>query len=479
MAEGGNAALRALLAESALSNTALSRSVQMAGAREGVHVGTTATSVRRMLDGAQPWQPVPRLVAGVLSQRLGREISVTECGFAVVVVSTQDRVDGLRCSGTLDGTVRTVLQMSGDDMNRRNLLKGSAFAVAGFAQPALFALTVPPAEGLARVGGRRIGPTDVQVITEHLAHLRRLDHHYGAGRVRVQVLHLLHAEANTVLHSSYSEATGRALLEAVAQASWLAGSMASDIGRHALAQQYYVQALNLAMSAGSRLYAANVLSHMSRLTLQIGHGTNDRDDRVLHARQAIALARGGIAVAGGEATPALQALLRAVESRGHGLAGDALSAHAARREAERQYARHHHGDGPGWLGFYTQAEIDADLGRCLRDLGDTKPAVDLLDHALAGYEPWRARSRCFVHTDLALTHLRAGEHAQATAAGRTAMAAAGPVRSARTTERLRTLQLTVRPAGQHSVHLRELDDELTEFLTRAARTASASQEVPS
>jgi len=76
-----NAALRALLDEAGMSNAALARAVVTAGAEEGVHIGTNATSVKRMLDGSQPRWPVPRLVAKVLSAHMHREISVIECGF--------------------------------------------------------------------------------------------------------------------------------------------------------------------------------------------------------------------------------------------------------------------------------------------------------------------------------------------------------------------------------------------------------------
>ncbi|MGH3835199.1 MAG: hypothetical protein ACRDSF_05780, partial [Pseudonocardiaceae bacterium] len=80
--QGRNTALRGLLDEAEMSNLALGRAVVAAGAREGKHLGTNTTSVRRMLDGCQPRWPAPRLVASVLSQRLQREVSVTECGFA-------------------------------------------------------------------------------------------------------------------------------------------------------------------------------------------------------------------------------------------------------------------------------------------------------------------------------------------------------------------------------------------------------------
>src|SRR5689334_926758 len=140
-ADAANSELRALLDEAGVSNAALARLVVTAGAEEGVHVGTNTTSIKRMLDGSQPRWPVPRLVAKVLSRHLHREISVTECGFADRAPTSDDRYDGLRCSGTLDGTVRTVVELSGLDMNRRKFLLGSAFTAAAFSEPALFAMT--------------------------------------------------------------------------------------------------------------------------------------------------------------------------------------------------------------------------------------------------------------------------------------------------------------------------------------------------
>lgn len=463
---GSNSALRALLDEAGMSNAALARAVVRAGGAEGVHVGTNTTSVKRMLDGSQPRWPVPRLVATVLTRHLHREISVTDCGFVDQAPASDHRYDGLQCEGTLDGTIRTVVELSGRDMDRRKFLLGSAFSAAAFSEPALFALTVPPAENTARVAGRRIGMPDVEIIAENIAHLRRLDHRYGSGRVREQVVHLLHREASSVIHGSYSEKTGKAFLGAVAQASRLAGSMAADVGRHSLAQRYYVQTLNLAMSAGDRLYAANVLSDMSRMTVQIGHGATTDDDRLRHARQAIALARAGHSVAEGRATPVLSALLYAVEARGHALLGDGNATRRAVLNAERRYERARSGEEPAWIGFYTEAELAADLGRCLRDVGEPRQAIRLITQAMDLYEPWRVRSRCFVQTDLATAHLVGRDYERAAVLGRDAIRTATEVSSARALDRLRTLRRQVRRVPAGSPQLVELDERITDLLTR-------------
>jgi len=160
---GKNTALRVLLDEAEMSNSGLANAVVASGAREGIHLGTGTTSVKRMLDGSQPRWPVPRLVAAVLSRRLRRQVSVTECGFADRTPAEQDPHDGLNSSGTLEGTVRTVVELSGQDMRRRKFLLGSVFSAAAFTEPALLALTVPPAEGTARAAGRRVGKALIRV----------------------------------------------------------------------------------------------------------------------------------------------------------------------------------------------------------------------------------------------------------------------------------------------------------------------------
>ncbi|MGH3933053.1 MAG: hypothetical protein ACRDTF_24110, partial [Pseudonocardiaceae bacterium] len=97
-----NTALRGLLDEAEVTNTGLASAVVAAGVREGIYLGTNTTSVRRMLDGCQPHWPTPRLVAAVLSRRLRREVTVTDCRFADRTPPDEDPHDGLTYSGTLE-----------------------------------------------------------------------------------------------------------------------------------------------------------------------------------------------------------------------------------------------------------------------------------------------------------------------------------------------------------------------------------------
>jgi len=210
-----------------------------------------------------------------------------------------------------------------------------------------------------------------------------------------------------------------------------------------------------------------MLSDMSRLTLHIGQNVVTEHDQLRHARQAIALARAGHSVANGKANPALSAQMHAVEARGHALLGDANSARATVNQAERHYERARGDEEPAWFGFYTEAELSADLGRCLRDVGDSERATRLITQAMDGYEPWRVRSRCFVQTDLAAAHIVGRDFEHAAAVGHAAVRTAAQVSSARTLDRLRTLRRQVRLLRTGSSHLGELDDRITDLLTRS------------
>ncbi len=469
-AAGGNTALRALLAEAEMSNAGLARAVVNAAAREGKHVGTSATSVRRMLEGSQPRWPVPRLIAAVLARRLHQEVTVIDCGFVDREPTGEDPYDGLTCCGTLEGTVRTVVELSGWDMRRRKLLLGSVFSVTAFAEPTLLALIVPPAQATARAGGQRVGMADVEVLTEQVAHLRKLGGRFGSGQVREQVVVLLNREANQLLHGSYSDKTGKALLSGVAQATRLAGFMAADTGRDALAQRYYIQALDLAMRAGDRLYAAFVLATMSRLTARIGENIPAEQDTLRYGRQAVALARAGLSITQGTATPTLAAELHALEARGLALLGEAGAARRAALAAERIYESVRPGDEPPWQGlFYSECDLTSDLAVCLRGIGDTQQATTLGNTALQACAPHKVRGRCIDQLDLALTHLRSRDLEQAAAYGRDALRTATDVNSTIITQRLGTLHRRIQPLRAGSPHLRELDERLTTFVTRNTR----------
>lgn len=460
MAEGsGNNQLRVLLEEAGLSNAGLARAVVTAGAEEGVHLGTNATSVKRILNGCQPRWPVPRLVAKVLSRRLGFAVSVQECGFVDRGEPT-DTFDAFQRAPSIDGTIGLVAELSGRDMRRRNFLLGATFATAAFAEPAWLAMTMPAESAAARTAGARVGANDVAVITDTVRHFERLHRRYGGGIVRDQVVSYVHQQADLVLQSTYTERVGGDLLRAVTQATWLAGLTSVDSGRPALGQAYYAQALNLAQQSGDKLYAANILAEMSNTTMDVGNATGDAGP---HGQHAVALARSAVQVAGRSATPAFGAWLHAMEARGLAMLGDRAGVEAAVSDAQRSYERAD-GDEPEWFGFYGEPDLLGDVGQCLRDAGRPRQGLALLERAAAALPVDRVTSRVKTQIHIAAAQVELGEFE---AAGRTAdqaLAAGRAVSSNRIVGRVRTLRHRAR-GHQARRGSQDLDERLGAFLS--------------
>ncbi|WP_313888201.1 hypothetical protein [Lentzea alba] len=436
-----NVGLRALLAEAGLSNCALARAVIETEAKEGVHLGTTTTSIKRMLEGAQPRWPVPRIVSKVLTARLGYQVSVDDCGFADRS-PVADTFDGFACASSLGGTIEIVVELSGRDINRRNFLMGTAFSAAAFAQPAWFAVTATPARATARVGN-----TDVQMLLETVRHFERLHRRHGGGPVRQQLIHFVHHQARAALHGSCSDAVRQDLFSAVAQATWMAGLTTVDSGRHALGQRYYTQALNLAVQAGDRLYAANALAEMSRVTIDVGQDPH----------HAAALARSAVQLANGDATPALGAYLHAIEARGLALLGDVKGTQTALDNAQRSFDRD--GTEPDWLSFYGASDLMSDIGQCLRDTGRPQQGVALLERALDTLPEHRVTARAKTQIHIAAAYLELRDYEKADQVTADALAAISTLSSSRIVERVKGLRR--RANRRHN----DLDERIADFLT--------------
>ncbi|MGH3861456.1 hypothetical protein [Actinokineospora sp.] len=443
----GNPALRLLMADAGLSNKALANAVVAEGRQKGVHLGTTTTSVRRMLDGCQPRSPVPVLVAGVLSRRLGYRVSVADCGFADRM-PTGDTFDGLRTSVTLSGTIATVAELSGRDLSRRNFMLGSTFAAAAFAEPAWMAMTGSP-EGAVAEGGR-IGRADVEIVRSTVRHFEKLHRLHGGGLVRPQVVQLVHQQSRNLRDANYGAKVGRDLASALAEATFLAGLTTVDSGRHALGQRYYAQALGLAMRAGDQSFGANVLAEMSLLTIDIGANSTDKQEAGQAGQHAVSLARSAQHVIGPSATPAVAAYLHAVEARSLSLLGDRDASSGALDAAKRAFDR---GPGaePGWLGHYSEVDFTSDIGQCLRDIGRPRQGVALLERALSALPTSRVTSRVKTRIHIAAAYLELGEHDQADRIVASVVDAADGLASERIAERIKRLRRRARECGASQV----------------------------
>lgn len=453
-----NRQLGALIAEAGFSNAGLARRVDQLGLEHGLDLRYDKTSVTRWLRGQQPRGTTPALIAEVFTRRLGRRLSAQDLGLDACAPVYA----GLEFAATPEEAVDIVSVLWRKDSGSHADLRKIAFTPAGLVVPSRDWLigradervsrgetgqngttrvplqgrvSVPRQRSTDRGPGQRVSSGDIAALRSVAELFRTLDHAYGGGHARQALVRYLEHEAEPMLRGTYGEVTGRRLFAAAADLTRLAGWTSYDIAAHGLAQRYFVQALRLAQAAGDRAYGSYVLVTMSRQAVYLGHG-----------REAVQLTRVAQQGVGSSAPPLVQALLHAVEARGHGVLSDARACTAALVRAERALETARPGDDvPHWARFFDEAQLADEFGHCHRDLQQYRSAAQHAERSLQLRAPAFARSRVFCRVVLASARLGLGELDQACALGAEAALQASELRSARATEYVREFERRLEP----------------------------------
>ncbi|MFI1582189.1 transcriptional regulator [Embleya sp. NPDC020630] len=428
-----NERLTALIQEAGCSNAGLARRVNMCGAEHGMDLRYDKTSVARWLRGQQPRGAVPNLIAEAIGRKLGRPVTVEEIGMADGR-SLATNV-GLQFAATPAATVEVVTELWRSDVNRRDFLLNSSVAVAALVAPSRDWLITEPDPQVARIGGPRVGVSDIEAVCATTDMLSALDHRFGAGHIRPVVVHYLGSVVTQLLNGTYSDETGRALFAAVARLTELAGYMAVDTGQPGLAQRYYIQALRLTQAAGDRAYGGYVLAAgMSHLAGSLGN-----------PREITQLARAAQEGAKHEATPTTQAMFHAAEARGHALLGDARACEGSLARAQSAMDLALPDEDPAWISHFSQAYLSDEFAHCYRDLDRPRQAEAAARAALEGHADTRVRRRAVDTLLLATAHLQQNRLDEACAVGAEALDLVGRLHSARGLEYLKDFQRRLEP----------------------------------
>ncbi len=278
---------------------------------------------------------------------------------------------------------------------------------------------------LARVrdGHDNVGRSDVLAVRTTARMFNVLDFHFGGGHARYLFVEFLNRDVAALLRGTYSEAIGRQLFSAVAEATLIGAWMAYDTGRHGLAQRYFVQALGLAESAEDRLLAGEILGRMSHQATYTGR-----------FRDAADLARAATVATSREANPTLTAEFFAMEARAHARQGDGAACDAALSAAEHAFDRREPGADPEWADYFDESELAAEFAHCHRDLGRSTQAVTFTAHSLATTSGRCPRSDFFVSMVRAHAYLDSDDPESACATARAALGAGEQLKSARCTQ---------------------------------------------
>ena len=199
----------------------------------------------------------------MLSQHLGRPVDVHQLwqGRAAGSPLLLPADTGMDVPWSAQGTLQILEDwLIGGLMDRRTFLAVSGGALSGLAWEYL---GVEPARLLAAIDGDGADTTLITQLAAAVPALWALDDAHGGLRVLPYVSAQFQTAAHILRQGSHTAQVTRQLFGVVARLAQHAGWAAFDVGRHGLAQRYYLTALRAAHQAADRQLAAHVLGDLA------------------------------------------------------------------------------------------------------------------------------------------------------------------------------------------------------------------------
>jgi hypothetical protein len=247
--------------------------------------------------GFRPRPPIPDVAAAVLTERLGYTVTAAQLWpgrhqAGERMRSATSELDGV---ATIDDLAIQLSQLAATAATPQSPIAEASGADLTAAVLDQFRGAVVVARD--RSGHDRLPPEQVDLISAHVAALRRLDDSHGGGALSLRyVTAELRSVVDLVEYASYGPETGRRLLTIVADLAQLLGWLSFDSSRSGAAERYLLLSLGVCRALGASDRAANVIGMLSYVSAFAGHGAQavrlaeaaarecDRGDLVLRAR---------------------------------------------------------------------------------------------------------------------------------------------------------------------------------------------------
>ncbi|WP_371650308.1 MULTISPECIES: hypothetical protein [unclassified Streptomyces] len=459
-------------------------------------LATDTSRVRRWIDmGESPRDPVPRVLAALFTERLGRVVTIEDLGFDRQGragkrrdVGPKQNPDGLPWAP--ERTAAVLTEFTGMDLmlNRRGLVGAGAALAAGSAlssamhdwlhtDPALSAdaphlddpLYADPA-GYDRYEAAPIGSQEIGALERSVEVFRAWDASRGGGLQRKAVVGQLN-EVGGMLAYRHPDHLQRRLWGVAANLAVLAGWMSHDIGLEPTAQKYFVIAAHAAREGGDRPRAGEALSRAARQMVHLG-----RPDEALDLMK---LAKSG---SGEETLPRTRAMLHTIEAWAQASMGQGQAMRRTLGEAEELFVSDR-GDvpPPSWMQMFDEADLHGMQALAFRTFAehDASAAGIAARHAKQALElrvNGRQRSKIFDYISLASACFIADDPEQADRYARLALVSMGETSSHRTWDRLREMY---RLTGQYSGYqkIQDLREEIQLALPKAPTRRGRSMDL--
>lgn len=429
--------------------------------------------------GRLPRAPLPTVVAHVLSQALGRPVSVdflwqgrTSASSAFVPAETDlaRPWTAADLGGILEGWVSSGM------IDRRQFLAASGASLTAIVT---HFLESPDGRGefTARLAEQRHVDPLVAQVEQNLPLLQQLDDEHGGARHLSYVGVQFRAVALLLHEGGHVTQTQIRLLQALGEVGQLAGWMAFDAGEHGLAQRYFVTALRAAHQVNDDALAAHILADLAFQAASRHHPM----DAVALGQAAARTSR--------TATPGVRGAVLSRLAFAYANAGQAADFERTRDQARQLVASAEHGSAePRWMYFLTANHLDCQAGYGLVQLGRAPEAPtarvkrhlsvgnQLLEtgaYAVPNDDPSQRRA-LFEGAWLALGYTAAGELEQACSVADRAVARLDNVASPRSVALLHELAGDFR-RRQRNPHVRDFLPRLEAALAEWPTSTTASR----
>jgi hypothetical protein len=281
-----------------------------------------------------------------------------------------------------------------------------------------------------------VGPTEIQGIRRAALVFGTWDHTYGGGLVRAAMAAQLQYSAQ-LLTARCAERHRNDLFSAVGYFGYTAGFMAFDAYAHNDARSMFQFALACAEEATDWHLRAKILSSMARQAIWCG----DPDGGLTLVELAM--------VRADRLTPTERTMLLSARARAVAKLGRTQETLTTIGIADDEFSHIQPENDPDWMQYYDAAQHCGDTGHALWDVAMSgqfiTEATDRLARAVVGHTDTYARSRAISGIKLASLRMTIGDPEEASAIGRSALSAAGEIRSRRVVDDLRQLRTLAAP----------------------------------
>jgi len=464
-AKGRNDQLQRLMHEAGFtSHKSLARAVVEESALvSGPFQRCDHTDVARWISGMTPRGSKPAIIAAAIGRRLGRKVTVAEIGMASSAVVLEPHL-GLAYPDAIEAGTDSITALWHADLSEATQIVGAKVDASAWSTSSLrWLVSSNNQQRLDTVSAPRVGPSDIHRFKETVKLFAELDNRFGGGHGRKALIQYLATDGERLLRGRFTDAIGKTLYAAIAEATLLAAWMSYDSAPGSgLAQRYFIQALALADTSRDRRLGATILDAMSHQATFVG--------RYRDAANLAMAARTGTA---GIATPTQTAHFHSMEARALARLGDAKACSSAIAEAIKIFDRRDINNDPEWIQYFDAAELSAEISHCFRDLGRPVDAAEHATRCLTMIDTTTSpRSRFFAYMVLADAYLNAGEVEQAYETVAKALNIGEQLRSARCVNYVHEFRTLAKSMGAHS-GASEFEEHAREY--RIWRLTSAVQ----